>query len=300
MMNGKELKVSELEMKFGQNDRMVNVFGVFRYRPNNSLYVIYADVGTTYDYVCFGSSHIKNNVILSMNSNKAEDMEVIKEYIYKVVNNEPLDNFEIYPLDNIDEIELIASKNFELRREVLESLIEKTIPKKAEDSEEVVVKSTKKKKSPILTILLLLLLIVVGGAGFLFYTTMMEAEETYKFIYCKTSYDHEELKNVLIEEEDRYEFNNSDKLVKVRVTLRYNFVDENSYLDFKNNNRYFSYMVENNKHTTGSFDLDDENNSFVTFADTVVDEAYENSVDYEEILSLNTKDGYSCEEKIEK
>ena len=33
-MNGKELKVVEYDLKFGQKPRMVNVFGVFRYKPN--------------------------------------------------------------------------------------------------------------------------------------------------------------------------------------------------------------------------------------------------------------------------
>ena len=94
-MNGKELKVAELELKFGGKIRLVNVFGVFRYKPNNGLYVIYADVGTIYDYVCYGTSHVKNNSILCMSSNKPEDIEAVKEYIFKTINEEPLDDFEV-------------------------------------------------------------------------------------------------------------------------------------------------------------------------------------------------------------
>ena len=40
-MNGKVLKVVEYNLEFGKQARMVNVFGVFRYLPNNNLYIIY-------------------------------------------------------------------------------------------------------------------------------------------------------------------------------------------------------------------------------------------------------------------
>ena len=50
-MNGKVLKVVEYNLEFGKQARMVNVFGVFRYLPNNNLYIIYRDVLQDYNYV---------------------------------------------------------------------------------------------------------------------------------------------------------------------------------------------------------------------------------------------------------
>ncbi len=301
MMNGKELKVAEYELKFGGQPRLVNVFGVFRYKPNNALYVIYADVGTTYDYVCYGSSHVKNDTILSMSSNKEEDLEVIKEYIFKVIEDEKLDNFEIISLDNIKEIEIISSKNFEIKKEVLERLIDKTIPKKATTTEEEIAKTkSKKKKSPIKTLLSILLLLIIAGGAYMYYMSTNNTEKVVKVIYCKKSYNHDELSNVTVFEEKTFTFDNYDKLSKLYVKTRYKFNDEESYLDFINKSLFYNYMPEDNNDTTGDYKIDNDNKEFTTNATTTIDESYGESVEYEEILSLNTKDNYTCEEKIEK
>ena len=42
-MNGKELKVIVYNLTFASSQRLVNVFGVFRYKKNNNLYVIYTE-----------------------------------------------------------------------------------------------------------------------------------------------------------------------------------------------------------------------------------------------------------------
>ena len=302
-MNGKELKVAELELKFGGQSRIVNVFGVFRYKPNNGLYVIYADVGTNYDYVCYGTSHVKNDTILSMSSNKPEDIEAVKEYIFKVVNDEKLDNFEIISLDNIKEIEIISSKNFEIKREVLVSLISKTIPKKEEidnngkDNENGV---KKKKKSPLLTVLLVFLLLIIGGALYLYFVPINGVEKVTKVIYCKKTYNHQTLNNVVVDEEKTFKFNNYDKLDKLEVTTSYKFNTDDSYLDFINKSLYYNYMPDDNEDTTGSYKIDNDNKSFITYATTKIDESYGDAVEYEEVLSVNTSDNYNCEEKIEK
>ena len=39
-MNGKELRVSEYNLTFGKSARMINVFGIFKYKANNNLYII--------------------------------------------------------------------------------------------------------------------------------------------------------------------------------------------------------------------------------------------------------------------
>ncbi len=59
-------------------------------------------------------------------------------------------------------------------------------------------------------------------------------------------------------------------------------------------------MPEDNNDTTGDYKIDNDNKEFTTNATTTIDESYGESVEYEEILSLNTKDNYTCEEKIEK
>ena len=108
-MNGKELKVEENTLTFGASTRKVNVFGLFKYKPNNNLYVIYTDIDTTYSVVHYGTSHMKNDSILSMSSNKDRDENIIKEYIFKVTEKEDLSNFEIINLDSIEKIEITST-----------------------------------------------------------------------------------------------------------------------------------------------------------------------------------------------
>ena len=299
-MNGKELKVAELELKFGGQPRMVDVFGVFRYKPNNGLYVIYVDVGI-YNYVCYGVSFVKNDSILCMNSNKSEDIEVIKEYIFKVTNGEALDNFEIFSLDSIKEIEIIGSKNFEIKKDVLLSLIDKTTPKKVDNVEEKKEEvKIKKKKSPVVTALLFILILVIAGSGYFYYKSIMNNQSVSRVIYCVKEYSHDDLDSVSVKDERTFKFNNYDKLSDLDEVMTYKFNSDDVYLDFINKSLYSKYMVENNDDTKGDYKIDDENKTFITYARTKIDESYGGSVEYEEILSVSKKDSYTCEEKIEK
>ena len=298
-MNGKELKVTENELKFGAQTRFVNVFGVFKYKPNSGLYVIYADVDTKSSYVCYGSAHIKNDGILCMHSNKPEDTEAIKEYIFKVINGEKLDDFEIIPLNEAKEIEIIASKNFEIKNDVLEQLKEKTIPKKVVTEEEIA-KQQKKKSSPIATLLYIFILILLGGAGYVVYDYITTVSTTSKIIYCTKQYDHDELQSVTVKEEKTFKFDFSDKLKELDVTKQYTFNDEDVYLDFINNGLYYKYMATDDEDTTGDFKNDTDNNAFITHSITTIDESYGDPVEYETVLKTNNADNYTCEEKIEK
>ena len=107
-MSGKKLKVMEYDLKFGSKDRFVNVFSFFKYKGNGNLYVIYSDIDTKYELLYYGSGHIKNGNLLSM-ACKESEIEIIKEYVYKVVNEELLDNFEIYNLEDVESIGIISS-----------------------------------------------------------------------------------------------------------------------------------------------------------------------------------------------
>ena len=128
-MNGKTLKVVEYNLTFGSNTRTVNVFSFFKYKNNGNLYVIYTDTNTKYELLYYGIGHQKNTSLLTM-SCKIEEQEIIKEFIYKLTNNESLENFEIYNLENITDIEIVSSNKLEVKPEVLYQLTELLIPKK--------------------------------------------------------------------------------------------------------------------------------------------------------------------------
>lgn len=297
-MNGKELKVTENELKFGAKTRFVNVFGVFKYKPNSGLYVIYADVDTKNSYVCYGTAHSKNGNILCMHSNKPEDTEAVKEYIFKVINEEKLDDFELISLEEAKEIEIIASKNFEIKADVLEKLVEKTIPKKIVTEE--IEKKPKKKKSPLVSILIILLLVLIGGTGYIYYDSIKASNNISKVIYCTKQYDHDELQYVTVDEEKTFKFDHNDILKELDVTTKFTFNNEEAYLDFINKNTFYKYMPADDDDTTGDFKNDTDNRVFITHATTKIDESYGDPVEYETILTNNNTEHYTCEEKIEK
>ena len=299
-MNGKKIKVAELELKFGNKVRYVNVFSVFRYKPSNILYVIYADVNRNESYVSYGTSHVKGSTILSMTSNNKQDDDIISTYISEVVGEKKLSNYEIISLDEVEEIEIISSKNLKVDKDTYDKLIKMTIPVDKVEVDDNKDKVSKKKKSPILTLLIILLLLIIVGGGYFVVPGFFNKEpDTFKSIVCTKSYESKDLSNVNIVEEKNYFFDSSDKLRKLDVFITYNFLNEDSYYDFVNKSLYYNYRPDETEDTKGGYKLDDDSKVFSTYASTIVDDSYLDPVDYEEIISANGKENYKCEEKID-
>lgn len=289
-MNGKELKVAEYNLSFGSSARMVNVYSVFRYIKNNGLYVIYGDVNPTQPVINYGSSHVKENTILSMTP-KPEDEEIIKKYIFKVTKNEDLKEFEIISLEPIETIEIIASSYLEVKPEIINSLIEKTMPKKEEVSENVETKKGKKKNKMLIPLILIL---AACGAGYYYYTTLNQSDNTVKAIICKKETSNNSI-GATIATTSEYHFNNEDILENVETTQIYSFLSTDNYEDFINKGLFYKYMPNDEN---GGFKEDKENNTITYVSKEFVDSNYSESTNYEEIISQNKKDGYTCEEQI--
>ena len=232
-MFGKTLSVVEYNLTFGTNPRLVNVFGCFKYKKNNNIYIVYADVNTKYEFIHYGSSYIKNNIILSMAS-RTEDVEIIKEYIYKVINNEDLSDFERFDLNGATGVEIIASNNLEIKLDVIRKLEELMIPKK----EEVVVADVKPKKEKKKIkfnkglLLVVLLSIVVLGGGYFYLSTKL-SNVVAKEIVCSREYNDSKLDAIVLEVNTYIFYNNSD-LDSVETLSTYKFGSEETYLDFIN------------------------------------------------------------------
>lgn len=294
-MNGKTLKVAEYNLTFGASDRYVNVFGFFKYKKNGNLYIIYTDVNTKYELIYYGSSHVKNNNLLSM-ACKEDDVEIIKEYIYKLTNNQPLDNFEIYSIDDITGVELISSNKLEVKLEVIRKLEELTLPKKEvkEETIEEVKGETKKKKKGLKTILILLIVIILMGGGCFFLTTIINSDKIVKVVTCNKSYQHEKL-NATVDESNTYNFTSNDKLVTVNKVSLFTFLNQTDYETFINNGSVYSYMPDNSK------DFTPDNDKFTVeyVSEVAVNSSYDGPVEYEELISYYTSKSYSCSERIE-
>lgn len=292
-MNGKELKVVEYNLTFGSNARLVNVFGLFRYKKNNSLYVIYTDVAANYNIVYYGSSHVKGNNILCM-SCKEEDIEIIKEYIYKISNNEELDNFEIISLDDINGIEIITSNRLEIKPEVLSDLIEKTIPKKEEKTVEKKGNNVKKKgRNKALFLTLFLVVLVIGVFSYL--TSIQDKKTIAKMITCEKTFDDRKI-SASVSESNIFYFNNQDTLENIETTDIYKFNTESDYQDFINKGTMYKYMPDDS--INGGYKQDDENYSFTIVTKEEIDINYDKPTKYEEVLSYNKREGYTCDEKL--
>ena len=293
MMIGKVLKVKQNNLEFGVSDRYVNVLGVFKYKPNANTYIIYTDIDTKYNLVYYGSGHVRQDIALCMKCrDKVTEEEYIKEYIFKILENEALDNFEIINLDNINTLEIIASDQLEVKAEVLTSLRDILLPKKEEVVEEKVIK-TKGKKSILPLLLVVVIVAIALGGGYYYLFGNISEDTTEKSITCTKKYPHTVLV-ATIEEENKYNFDNYDKLKSINTTLVYQF-NSASYQDFIMKGTYYKYMPDDKD---GGFSKDDDKYTFTTITKEVIDTSYNKPTNYEEVLSSNKKNGYTCIEEI--
>ena len=293
-MNGKTLKVVEYNLTFGDSNRLVDVFGCFKYLNNNKLYVIYSDHQNNYNIVYYGSSYIKNNSILCMECNDARDIEIIKEYIFKITKNEPLENFEIIKLDTIEGIEIIKSNRLEIKPEVINDLTQKTIPIEKKEVKTVIQKQNK--KSPIGKILIVIILAAAIWYGFTYITNNSNQNNITKSITCVKTYPAENI-NATIVETRKLNFNHNEILQNINTSKVYKFT-ENDYLDFINKGLLYQYMPDNNN---GGWDKDDTEHTFSIYIkeDVKNDTSYKDPKDYEGALINIKNNGFSCEENIE-
>lgn len=297
-MKGKTLNVIEYNLTYGTKTRQVNVFSLFRYKINNNLYVVYTDVDTKYELVYYGSSHIKNNSILSMTL-KEEEGEIIKEYIYKLTNNQPLDNFEIIDIKEATGIEIVSSNKLEVKLDIIRKLEELTIekPKPPEESKKSAInpEKQKKKSKKTLQILLILIFIILLGGG-TFYLTKTYNNTIAKKIICTKTYKHSKLK-ATIEETNTYNFLMNDILKDVNSTHVYTFNTKRAYESFINTGNIHKYP-ENIK--ANSFDQNNENNSITYYSSTNITTSYKEPKEYETLINYYINNGYNCKEEIEK
>lgn len=293
-MIGKTLKVVEYNLTFGNNARLVNVFSCFKYKKTNSLYLLYSDVDTKYSIIYFGSSHIKEKSILSMECKNKEDEEIIKEYVYKLTNNEASEDFVPLSLDAIEEIEIISSSKLEVKPEIINKLVELTIPKKEVQQEKI--KPTKKKSSKKM-FLILLILFTLAVVAYLCLTTLQNKDATEKSIICVKHHKLDEL-DANLEEKIIYNFDHRDNLLTINTNKVYSFLSEEAYQDFIIKGTIYKYMPDDD--IDGGYTQNDKELNFKVITKEKVDSSYNKPTNYEEVFNVNKREGYSCSESVEK
>lgn len=293
-MNGKVLKVAQYNLQFGAKDRFVNVFSCFKYKPNGNIYVVYTDLDTKYNLIYYGSAHMKENMILSMQCRNINESDIIKEYIFKLTNKEDLANFEIFPLETIEQIELIGSDKIEVKPEIITSLMDVCFPKKEESIEplkETIIKTKKKSKKGILLIGALALIIVIG---FFYITTLPAKDTTFKRIICEKEYRHDTLKATVFEL-NTYNFNNQDSLEDIDAVTTFQF-SKTDYEEFIMKGTYYKYLPDDDQ--SGGYKQDDKNYTFKIMMKEEIDTSYNKPTAYEEVFSYYRAEGYTCTEEI--
>lgn len=294
-MYGKTLKVMQYTLEFGSNDRYVNVFSCFKYKENNNLYLVYSDVSTKYPIIYYGLAHIREKNLLSMQSKNELDIEIIKEFIYKTINHEALEKFEIINLESVEGLEIIASNKLEVKPEILLSLVDLTIPKQEEIKEvEVVNKQSKERKNSKKKLLLIMFIIIIGIIGYVGLTQFLNKDKIEKQIICTKEYKDKEI-NANVDETTTYNFNNKNSLKSSDSTMIYKFNKDN-YQKFILEGTYYKYLPEDLEKS--SYEQDDINYIFKIKVLEEIDSNYTKPTDYEEVFSYYTKQGYTCKEKI--
>lgn len=287
---GKKIKVNDFNMEFGHQAKFVNLICFYKYQKDNNLYAIYCDdTNIPYGIINFGTAHIKGNSLIVIGS-KDPNQEMIKEFTYKLSNNETLDNFEIQDITNINAIELVSTNKLEIKKEILASIVDKVIPlpKQTENQD----KNSKKKKKSVLLPLLLILIFICIIAYFFFFKTNEEKDITTKMIICTRETQSTEIDAKVIED-NTYNFNPNDKLEYINKSTTYKFYNEDDYIDFIDKGLYYTYIPDEN----GGFTLDDNSHSLKVIEKETIDEDYTLPTDYEESLKYYKEKGYSCTEQ---
>lgn len=273
-MSGKELRISSNDLYGNVDDRIVRVYACFEHSKYMNNYIVFS-FGTDNNKLCYGSVHLKENslVIFSVKND-------VEKYILEFTNqyiNDKLDDFKIISLNNINKVELVSYNETEFDKLLL--LDEKAIPK-------VIVKEEVKESKPVFLYLVVFVLILLAlGLTLLYFKPELFAIK-YKGLECTNKlYDNE--MTLYYDIEKTIMFDKDDKVEKIDVVRIYNFLDNGSYLEFKNRDDHNKYF--NNGE---GYKYIDEEFKFKVFykEDSVID-------DYDEMLTYLKREGFSCVER---
>ncbi len=276
-MNGRILKISNNDLYGNADERLVSLFAAFTHKKYMNKYAIFTfteEYGKNKLY--YASIHLKENSIVTFGIREDE-----KQYIEKFVNDY-LNNcvnpseYEILDLGNINKIELVSSTEVDFNR--LIELDNMSIPK-----ETVIVEEEVTTKKPVfLYILLVICLLFLGGIIYLHYNPDILEVKLKKLDCTMEGYDKKI--DLPYQSEVTIKFDRNDELDTMNKIDTYTFKDEETYHDFKDNNK-----ESVNFDDTGTYKYDDDTLTLKLI--------YDNKLiiyQYDEIKRYMKKEGYSC------
>ena len=284
-MKGLEILVTNSDLVLKQEERLVRLFVIFKDNKYGTKYVIFTD--NINKCLCYGSPLINDNKMVIMKFKNIKDEEMIKEFVWKYLNDDSTSGFELIEIPKIDKLEIIDNNTLDVKDEYIDKLND-IFFKKVEvslEQEEVKIKNNKN-KGPILFVLIL---IMIGIGGFLYLKNNPEliyGKDIY--VECKINYYIEDIESS-VNEIVTLTFNNSQKLKKHEKEITYSFKDLDKYYEFKEKNLNYEYLAD-----SGEEKFNDEELSYKLFVDYNLSNEYELPRGYDELYDYYKNNNYSC------
>ena len=275
-MTGKKLKISNNDLYGNQDERQVAAFVCFNHLKYMNNYVIFSFVGE-YDknILYYGSIHLKTNslVIFAVKENEKVYIDTFREQF--LTNTIDPKEYQIIDISQIEKVELVSFTEVPYDKiSILDNLtISKPMTKKQEE--------TKESKPFFLYFLLIVLIAFLSFITYLKFNPNIIPEP--KVLTCTNNFYNQELK-MNYEEIRKVLFNPNGTINKIDVTNTYTFSDEETYLDFKNNDKETEYFKKINNFEY----LDDTLSINIYYEESTIIETYDDMYNYLK------KEGYEC------
>lgn len=275
-MTGKKLKISNNDLYGNQDERQVAAFVCFNHLKYMNNYVIFSFVGE-YDknILYYGSIHLKTNslVIFAVKENEKVYIDTFREQF--LTNTIDPKEYQIIDISQIEKAELVSFTEVPYDKiSILDNLtISKPMTKKQEE--------TKESKPFFLYFLLIVLIAFLSFITYLKFNPNIIPEP--KVLTCTNNFYNQELK-MNYEEIRKVLFNPNGTINKIDVTNTYTFSDEETYLDFKNNDKETEYFKNINNFEY----LDDTLSINIYYEGSTIIETYDDMYNYLK------KEGYEC------
>lgn len=274
-MNGKIIKLNDYKLTYGEGTILLKVFSAFKYKGNK--YVIYSYDDTK---LYWGSLFVRNDEIVVMTS-KEDNEEIIKDYVFSLLEDKKDDKYEIVSLDDINSIQIIDEHLCSFKVNILQ-LEDLTIPKK-----EVIVEESNNKNGVSYMAIFFIIFLLVLGAFFFFNPEVLFGKNS---IYvCKKSYIHDKLP-ASVNEEVKLVFDDKENIISIDSKSDFVFTDIEYYGNFKDNSYFYQYFKDGD-----TYKFDDDEYTYRLFNSIDVKNDYFGETKQNELLNQYQKNGYKCE-----
>lgn len=273
-MNGKIIKLNDYKLTYGEGNVYINVFGAFKYK--GSKYIVYSYDNTK---LYWGSLFIRNNESVVMTS-KGDDEEIIKNFVFSIIDEKKDENYETISLKDINNIQIIDEHLCNFKVDILK-LNDLTIPK-----EKVVTTDTNTKKGfSYMTLFFIIFLLVVVAFFFFNPEILLGKNSTYK---CIRKYTHDKLP-ASVNETVTLVFDSKGKIVSINTKSDFVFTDTTYYNNFRDNSYFYQYFKDGD-----TYKFDDDKYTYRLFSSTDVKNDYFGPTTKDELLEQYKNDNYSC------